>query len=136
MFRCFKEWEAVFARRLTGSAPKASTAGAGTVDPPIPATIYRGATKGNLKHVSVRPSEEAVSFRDSQSNPLPSTGQAPQPVLKPGGNYIGMDTSKLPAGSVIPDGVPYGPQPAGHVSVTASTNQIVEATVEAGKYPK
>lgn len=104
---------------------------------PIPDTIYRGATAGNPNHVKLRPGEKAVSFRDSQSNAIVD-GQV-QPVLKPGRNYIGVDTKKLPEGSVVPDGgqiVDGVKMPPGHVSVKATPEQIIEATVEKGKYPK
>jgi hypothetical protein len=51
---------------------------------------------------------------DSLSNPL-----APgRPVMNPGKDWIGIDTSKLPPGSVVPDGVPGSAvTPPGHVSV-------------------
>jgi hypothetical protein len=106
---------------------------------PIPSTIYRGATPGNPAHVALREGEEAVSFRDSMSNPLPEPGDPPQPVLRPGRNYIEVDTSKLPPGTVVPDGgtVVNGQlMPPGHVSVTATPEQIVNATTGGGKFPK
>lgn len=34
------------------------------------------------------------------------------------------------------EGAPYGPMPPGHVSVKATAEQIVEATIGGGKYPK
>ncbi len=110
-------------------------------EPPkkIPDKIYRGGTKGNPNHVKLRPGEKAVSFRDSQSNALPELGKSPQPVLRPGRNYIEVDTSKLPPGSVKPDGgtvVDGVKMPHGHVSVTATEEEIVNATIGGGKYPK
>ena len=101
--------------------------------------IYRGATQGNPNHVALREGEDAVSFRDSISNALPEPGNPPQPVLRPGRNYIGVDTSQLPTGSVVYDGgtiVNGKLMPYGHVSVTASPEQIVNATVTGGKFPK
>jgi hypothetical protein len=71
-----------------------------------------------------------VSFRDSNSNPI-----GEQPVLKPGQNYIEVNTSQLPEGSVILDGGTNG-LPAGHVSVTATPKEIVDATIGGGKFPK
>lgn len=106
---------------------------------PIPARIFRGATQGNLNHVTPRPGEAAVSFRDSMSNALPPRGSPPQPVLKPGNNYIEVDTSKLPQGSVVADGdTVVGGQlmPPGHVSVYATPEEIANATVSGGKFPK
>ena len=73
------------------------------------------------------------------SNPVPTPGNAPQPVLRPGRNYIEVDTSKLPPGSVVPDGgtVVNGQlMRPGHVSVTATPEQIINATVGGGKFPK
>jgi len=99
----------------------------------IPAIIYREGTPSpsNLK---LRPGEEALSFRDSLSNPIP---KGERPVLRPGKNYIGIDTSKLPPGSVVPDGVPGSAvTPPGHVSVTATPEQLKDAVVERGKFPK
>lgn len=105
----------------------------------VPDNIYRGATPGNPNHVKLRAGEEAVSFRGSLSNALPEAGAPPQPVLKPGRNFIDVQTSKLPAGSVAADGgtvVKGVKMPHGHVSVTASEEAIVNATVGGGKLPK
>jgi hypothetical protein len=53
---------------------------------------------GNLKE---RPQDvDGVSFRDSISNPLP---RGDRPVFRPGDDYFGIDTSKLPPNSIIPD---------------------------------
>ena len=105
----------------------------------IPSRIYRGATRGNPDHVTLREGEAGVSFRDSISNPVPEPGQAPQPVLRPGRNYIEVDTSLLPPGSVVPDGgtvVNGRLMPEGHVSVYATPEQIVKATDGGGKFPR
>jgi RHS repeat-associated protein len=107
----------------------------------VPDRIYRGATRNNVDHVTPRAhkGESAVSFRDSMSNPVPPAGSPPEAVLKPGRNYIEVDTKKLPAGSVVRDGdtvVDGKLMPPGHVSVTASPQEIVNATVDAGKFPK
>ena len=73
--------------------------------------------------------EEGLSFRDSLSNP---TSSANRPVLQPGKDFIGIDTSKLPPGSVVYDNVP-----PGHVSVRGVTpEQLKAAVVERGKLPK
>jgi len=98
----------------------------------VPDRIFRGATKGNPNHVKTRPGEGAVSFRDSLSNPLPQDGPA---VLKPGRNFIEVNTRKLPPGSVKADGG-IGGLPPGHVSVNATPDQITNATVGGGKFPK
>jgi hypothetical protein len=51
-----------------------------------------------------------LSFRDSLSNPMTPGTPGPlggnRPVLRPGEPYMAIDTSKLPPGSVRPDGVP------------------------------
>ena len=93
-----------------------------------PKVIYRegNPSPSNLK---VRPGEEAISFRDSLSNPLP---KGERPVLRPGENYFGVDTSKLPPGSVTIDKFP-----PGHVSVrNISPDTLKEAVSERGKFPK
>lgn len=79
--------------------------------------------------LKLRPGEDALSFRDSVSNPLPKTER---PVFRPGDDYMGIDTSKLPPGSVVPDNVP-----PGHVSVQGVTaEQLQQAVIERGKFPK
>lgn len=105
-----------------------------TTQPDVPEKIYRGAREGNIKDVSLRPGEDAVSFRDSLSNPLPEVGQKPQPVLRPGEKYIEVDTNKLPPSSVIIDGGTKG-LPPGHVSVKATPQEIINATEGGGKFP-
>lgn len=105
-------------------ASKASQKGPTGADPDI---IYRGggSNPGNLK---TRPDESAVSFRDSLSNPIDSKQR---PVFKPGDQYIGVDAKKLPPGSVVRDN-----SPPGHVSVKAPPEQIRDAVVEKGKFPR
>jgi hypothetical protein len=52
--------------------------------------------------------------------------------MNPGKDFIGIDTSKLPPGSVIYDNVP-----PGHVTVRGVTpEQLRAAVVERGKLPK
>ena len=120
-----------------GSSVRGSTAGGGGT----PSSgnggggiIYRQATKGNINHVTPRAhkGESAVSFRDSLSNPMPKDGP---PILRPGNNYVGVDTGKLPPGSVKYDGGTNG-MPPGHVSVTATPSEIMDAVVTHGKFPK
>jgi hypothetical protein len=67
---------------------------------------------------------------------LPELGAA---ALNPGKNYIIMDTSKPSPGTVVSDGgkvVDGKLMPPGHVSVTATPEEIVNATVGGGKFPK
>lgn len=113
-----------FIERATGGATKAAD---------IPGTIYRGggSSPSNLK---MRPGEDALSFRDSLSNPL----EPGSPVLHPGRDYIGIDTSKLPPGSVVPDGVPGSAlTPPGHVSVYVTDPDVLKAAIiEKGKFLK
>jgi hypothetical protein len=53
-------------------------------------------------------------------------------VFRPGKPYFGVDTSKLPLGSVVPDDVP-----PGHVSVmNVLIEALKEAIVERGVFPK
>lgn len=62
-----------------------------------------------------------------------------QAVFAPGRNYIEVDPAKLPPGSVVVDGgkvVGGKVMPDGHVSVRATPEQIIEATVGGGKLPK
>ena len=104
-------------------------------DKNLPERIYRAGTKDNPAHVTTREGEEAVSFRSSLSNPA----NKEQAVFTPGRNYIAVDPAKLPAGSVTADGgkmVGGKLMPDGHVSVRATPEQIVEATVGGGKLPK
>ena len=94
----------------------------------IPPIIYRGG-KPSPSNLKQGPGEDALSFRDSLSNPLPKTDR---PVFRPGDDYIGIDTSKLPPGSVVPDNVPLG-----HVSVKGVTpEQLQKAVIERDKFPK
>src|SRR5437879_4784970 len=64
--------------------------------------LYR-AGKPNPANLKPRPMDQGkLSFRDSLSNPWPlETGQ--RPVFQPGDSYFGIDPSRLPSGSVVPD---------------------------------
>lgn len=99
----------------------------------IPAVIYRGGGK-SPSNFRLREGEDALSFRDSLSNPLPPG----RPVMHPGKDWVGIDTSKLPPGSVVPDGVPGSSvTPPGHVSVYVDDPmRLKEAIIEWGKFPK
>ena len=92
--------------------------------------IYRegGRSPSNLKP---RPGED-LSFRDSLSNPYP-TPPGGRPVFRPGKQYIEVDASKLPPGSVHPDNVP-----PGHVTVrrTVPWEMIRQAIMRVGRFPK
>jgi hypothetical protein len=87
--------------------------------------IYRsgGTNPGNFK---IRPAEQGVSFRDSISNPIDSKSNPP---LKSGA-YVVVDAGKLPSGCVI-----YDNAPPGHVTVTASPEEIRAAIVKRGRLP-
>jgi hypothetical protein len=98
-----------------------------------PSIIYRGGGKAP-SNFRLREGEEALSFRDSLSNPL-SPGL---PVLFPGKDYVGIDTSLLPPGSVVSDGV-FGSAltPPGHVSVYLDDPMVLKAAIiEFGRFPK
>jgi RHS repeat-associated protein len=92
------------------------------------ARIYRGG-KANPGNLRTRPGESAVSFRSSLSNPVGSSGR---PVFRPGDDYIVVDPSRLPKGSVVYDNVPDG-----HVSVSGVTpEQLKDAVVDRGRLPQ
>ena len=125
-------------RIVSGSCVATNTPGAGgralgngieLTEQGVPKIIYReGApSPSNLTPRAV--DDGGLSFRDSLSNPVSS---ANRPVLQPGKDFIGIDTSKLPPGSVIYDNVP-----PGHVTVRGVTpEQLKAAVVERGKLPK
>ena len=101
-------------------------------DPPeVPPFIYRGGgtSPGNFR---LRPGEEALSFRDSLSDPLPPA----KPVFNKS-EYVEVDTSKLPPGSVVPDGVVGSAEtPPGHVSVYVDDPEILKEAAVKFKFPK
>ena len=110
-----------------------SEAGSGSGCSPqnnVPRVIYRegGTSPSNL---TPRPKDQGnLSFRDSLSNPVtPGTPglMNGRPVLRPGEPYTAYDTSKLPPGTVKPDGVPGSTTtPPGHVSVSGVTPQALK----------
>ncbi len=95
----------------------------------IPGRFREGApSPSNLR---VRPGEEALSFRDSLSNPWP-LAEGQRPVFRPGEPYFGVNTAKLPAGSVIPEGVP-----PGHVSVVGVDPGVIrDAVIQQPPWPR
>jgi RHS repeat-associated protein len=93
-----------------------------------PSTIYR-AGRPSPSNLKPRPGEDALSFRNSLSNPLPNTGR---PVFRPGDDYFGIDPSKLPPGSVIHDNAP-----PGHVSVQGVPPDVLKnAVTTKGSFPE
>jgi len=97
----------------------------------LPSVIYR-AGKTNPGNLIPRDADNGVlSFRNSLSNPYPlNLGQ--KPVFQLGDDYFGIDTSKLPPGSVRPDNIP-----PGHVGVTGvMPAQLKDAVIVKGKLPK
>jgi RHS repeat-associated protein len=109
-------------RALTRSA---ATGAKPTVE--VPEIIYREG-KPNPGNLRTRPGEDAVSFRGSLSNPVPGGAR---PVLRPGEPYFGIQTSRLPPGSVIPDNIP-----PGHVSVKGVAPEVLQDAVSVrGKFP-
>jgi RHS repeat-associated protein len=95
-----------------------------------PDRIYRGGgpSPSNLRP---RPGEEALSARNSASNPWPLP-EGERPVLRPGEDYIVIDPQKLPEGSVEVDN-----EPAGHVSIRGVDAETLRgAIVDRGKWPK
>jgi hypothetical protein len=89
--------------------------------------IYRegGQNPGNLKP---QLGKEGVSFRDSLSNPYP---KGKRPVFSPGHEYIEVDPSRLPPGSVIWDDVP-----PGHVDVVRTPPDVIrKAIIKKGRFP-
>jgi hypothetical protein len=72
-----------------------------------------------------------LSFRDSLSNPYPLP-EGQRPIFAPGDDWVAVDTTKLPSGSVV-----YDNDPVGHVSVVGVTPEIVaSAVVDRGKLPR
>ena len=109
-------------------ADEVTSAGSSAAKKADDGVIYREGdpSPSNLK---TREGEEALSFRDSLSNPIESKDR---PVLRPDKKYFGIDTQKLPAGSVVRDNVP-----PGHVSVKGVDPQTLkDAVVERGKFPE
>ena len=101
----------------------------------VPSAIYRGGGKnpGSLTPRAV--DEGMLSTRDSLSNPWPlAPGQ--KPTFPVGGPYQVIDTAKLPPGTVIRDGAPFGPQVPGHVSVgpNVPAEVVKQAIIESGKF--
>jgi hypothetical protein len=118
-------------RSLMATKPGAAAVGSGVElsEAGVPKVIYRQGTP-SPSNLTPRASDAGnLSFRDSLSNPV-GTGEAP--VMNPGKDFIGIDTSKLPPGSVIYDNVP-----PGHVTVRGVTpEQLKNAVVDRGKFPK
>jgi len=93
--------------------------------------IFREGTP-NPSNLKPRPKDQGnLSFRDSLSNPFP-LAPGHRPVLRPGQPFLGVNTSKLPPGCVIPDNVP-----PGHVSVRNVPVEVLQETIEVrGKFPE
>jgi len=81
----------------------------------VPQFIYRTGSQTD----NALTDAAGVSFRDSVS----SSADRVQ-VFDPGAKIWAVDVSKLPPGSVVPDG-----NPAGHVSVLATPSEIRSAIV-------
>jgi hypothetical protein len=120
-----------FPRTAMATKPGVAAVGSGVElsEAGVPKVIYRQGTP-SPSNLTPRASDAGnLSFRDSLSNPV-GTGEAP--VMNPGKDFIGIDTSKLPPGSVIYDNVP-----PGHVTVRGVTpEQLKNAVVDRGKFPK
>lgn len=94
--------------------------------------LFRG---GSQNDNALTDKGTGLSFQDSLSNP----NNGGPGVLRPGEKHFGVDTAKLPKGSVIRDNVP-----PGHVTVRGLTpDQIRQAIVDpfgdpflGGKFPK
>jgi hypothetical protein len=114
-------------------APSEPVSAAGEIVEGVPDVIYRGGGR-SPSNLRLRDGEDALSFRDSISNPM-----APgHPVMHPGREYVALDTSMLPRGSVVPDGVPGSAvTPPGHVSVFVDDVDVLRAAIiQEGKFPK
>ena len=92
--------------------------------------IFRGGRFNSSAPKDIRVDADGVSFRDSLTNPVPATGQTSKPVLRPGKPYIEVETDLLPPGTVVFDN-----NPPGHVGVTATVEEIVDAIVGGNKFP-
>ncbi len=89
--------------------------------------IFR-AGKTNPGNLRPRAGEDGLSFRAHLSNPV---GSGARPVLRPGDDYIEVDPSRLPPGSVD-----YDNQPDGHVTVRATPEEVKEAVTNRGRLPE
>lgn len=102
-----------------------------------PKKIYRTGRPGRPQDVTARPQDNGkTSFRDSISNPAKKPDPPAKPPLRD--TIIEVDTDKLPRGTVHPDGgtiVDGQLMPEGHVSVTATPGEIVDATTGSIKLP-
>ncbi|MFT3881790.1 MAG: RHS repeat-associated core domain-containing protein [Gemmatales bacterium] len=112
----------------------------------VPPIIYREG-RSSPSNLTPRPQDNGnLSFRDSLSNPVNLGVPGPlngRPVFRPGEPFTAYDTSKLPPGTVRPDGVPGSTTtPPGHVSVNgASPEALKNAAIprppgDSGKFPK
>jgi len=119
-----------------GAASRAARLADEAVSNAVPRVIYR-AGPPSPSNLRPRPGEEALSFRDSLSNPWVPPAQRPpgwRPVFRPGEQYTPIDVSKLPPDSVVWDNMP-----PGHVSVRGVDWQTLrDAVVEElrGSFPK
>ncbi len=94
--------------------------------------LYRAGKPTSPSNLKPRAIDQGkLSFRDTLSNPWPlKPGQ--RPVFEPGDAYFGIDGSKLPSGTIVPDD-----DPPGHVFVTDVTpEEIQQAVVERGRFPR
>jgi hypothetical protein len=89
-------------------------------------SIYRNGGS-NPANLTIRKGQADLSFRNSLSDPI---GPDTQPVFTDD-QYIGVDASRLPEGTVVLDD-----DPPGHVSVTATPGQLKNANLTKGKFPK
>ena len=104
----------------------------GDLAPVGPGIIYR-AGRTNPSNLKPRQMDEGMlSFRDSISNPWPlEPGE--RPVFSPGDDFIAVDSTKLPDGSVVFDN-----NPPGHVSVNGiltSVETIKNAVLGIFRFP-
>jgi hypothetical protein len=89
--------------------------------------IFR-AGRTNPGNFTPRAGEEAVSFRNSLSNPIDSKAN---PVFKPGTDFVEVDVARLPNAKVVLDN-----SPPGHVSVSgASAQELKDAVIDRGRLP-
>jgi RHS repeat-associated protein len=96
------------------------------------AVIYRSGWT-NPGTFNPRPDEEALSFRDSLTNPL----SPHERIFAPGKPWVGIDEDSLPPGSVVHDGGTKGHAP-GHVSVypVLTPEEMKQLWVERGRFPE
>lgn len=117
---------AIAAPMLVGAAISGAMEGAGAGASLTEGLLFRNG-KANPANLTIREGEQALSFRNSLSDPI---GKGTKPTFT-SDSYTVVDASKLPKGSAVLDN-----NPPGHVSVKATPSEVKSAVVDVNKFPK